>query len=292
MESKLVTAIDSIENRVEHIEDNIFKNKWISIISDGVSAYKDWSNDAVIGTNDNIVFYGGTGNNTNVDNVNQMWWHQLLTKLGAKLCKNLSDEGWTTQYFIIQAGGSTFNAKIEANSTYKDLDGTEHTATNDINPDYVLIMIGNADLLYQTVTPLGEISDEAPDDNSPTTICESIEYVIHNFVRQANSNTIPILITPPLIGNENHDPFTKVGVGDNNTGYNQIDLFDKLRQIAFKWHIPFIDANLGVYAIGNEYYSGDNRMIDANYHPRQKYMTIIANQCYQQMKNMYLPNVN
>ena len=102
MESKIVSAINNVDDRLMIIEEptNQFKDKWISILGDSISTFKNYcyvdTDDGEAGAHE---YYGSTSaghpEGDDVDTVEKTWWHQLLTKLGAKLCVNASVGGIT-----------------------------------------------------------------------------------------------------------------------------------------------------------------------------------------------------
>ena len=112
---------------------NPFKDKWVSILGDIFSAYEGYVPEG------NVTFYP-TGD---IDSVDKMWWHQLLTRLGAKLCVNesCSDRKVCGDNEIDALRNSDKLHRV-AGQTYINLDGSTEEATEDIQPDIILIMLG------------------------------------------------------------------------------------------------------------------------------------------------------
>jgi lysophospholipase L1-like esterase len=130
------------ENKIE----NPFKDKWISIIGDSISTFKDYTRAS---TYDD--FYPSTTTVNDVNDVSQTWWHILLTKLGAKLCVNNSIGGSyicnpesCTRTSLLDRINNKEYCRIEGNE-YINLDGTKEVATQNIEPDYIIVYMGTND---------------------------------------------------------------------------------------------------------------------------------------------------
>ncbi len=161
IESKVVNAINNIEDDVKTLQVHPLKNKWITIIGDAFCSYKDWCRANGFGP----YPYKDCGFST----VEGMWWHQLIKNTGAKLCRVAAGPGWdaTQQYYTFGAGATDpYKWYISNGSTYTDIDGNNHTAGETIYPDVVIIMCGGWTLkkngsteIYHYGTGTGEIEE-------------------------------------------------------------------------------------------------------------------------------------
>ena len=115
---------------------NPFKDKWVSILGDDVSTY---------------TWYIPQGNDTfyptsDVDSVSKIWWHLLLSKLGAKLCVN---DSYTNRTIMGEdersARKGVENLGRKKGQTYINLDGKTEEATEDVKPDIILVQLGTHD---------------------------------------------------------------------------------------------------------------------------------------------------
>ena len=108
---------------------NPFKGKWISILGDDASAYTGWTTSSDEASEKSFT-------------AQSMWWHKLLTKLGAKLCVNYSYKGCDLDSVLAT---DTLCLHREDGKAYKNLDGTTETASSEVKPDVVLIFLGMTD---------------------------------------------------------------------------------------------------------------------------------------------------
>ena len=152
VESKIVNAISDIDSRVG--VGNPFKDKWVSILGDSISTYNGWI------PSDNATFYP----KQDVTDVTKTWWHQLLTRLGAKLCVNDSSGGRRVCDSTLLADTSGYNnLHRKAGSTYVNLDGTTEEATETVYPDVILILLGINDFNAGTAVGTYNMSGDAGD---------------------------------------------------------------------------------------------------------------------------------
>lgn len=65
----------------------------VSILGDSYSTFQNFTQPAT-----NELWYFHKPRKTDVNAVNQMWWHQLISKMGWRLCRNNSYSGATISY--------------------------------------------------------------------------------------------------------------------------------------------------------------------------------------------------
>ena len=155
------------------IPKNVFKDKWVSIVGDGISTYKGWVPE------DNTAFY--PYKDVDVKNVNEMWWHILITKLEAKLCVNNSYSG----VMIANSEPEIItkfidNLYIDAGQEYKKMDGTTEIATNRINPDIILVFLGNNE--FENDVPVGEANLNGTPSEENTSFSQCIETILYRLI--------------------------------------------------------------------------------------------------------------
>ena len=85
-QNKVFEILKSFDNEGE-IPDNPFKDKWVSIIGDYTSVYDGWDWEHHL---DDSIEKDPIVPNEEITDPSMMWWHKLLSKLGAKLCVNNS----------------------------------------------------------------------------------------------------------------------------------------------------------------------------------------------------------
>lgn len=166
VQSKIITAIQSVENICDQHSDFIsanehpLKGKWVSIIGESQSAFTAWCN--VHGG-----IYWADNNKPNdyndVQDVSDMWWYKLITKTGAKLCTCAALTGSALANPDISSGvpenAIGDNSVVErvvtwrdwmriSGHTYRNIDGSTEVATSDVVPDYIFIMAGSNDIKY------------------------------------------------------------------------------------------------------------------------------------------------
>ena len=114
----------SVRNDFYNCFKNPFKGKWISIVGGSESAFTGWRRPYNI----NEDYPLG-----DVDNVNKLWWHILLTKLGAKLCRCEAVSSCKVSNVNIENERRFYsrvvNCGIKKGEQYKNLDGEIITAT-------------------------------------------------------------------------------------------------------------------------------------------------------------------
>lgn len=137
LQSTIVGALDAIEDTVKDLEVHPLKNKWITIIGDAFCSYSGWCH--------SNAFYPYPYANCGFSTVEGMWWHQLIKNTGAKLCRLAVGPGWDVtqqKYTFTSEASDPYEWYIKNGSTYKDIDGINHTAGETIYPDVIIIMCG------------------------------------------------------------------------------------------------------------------------------------------------------
>ena len=262
IDEKLLNVLSDVSQRVN----NPFKDKWISILGDSISTYDGWIPEG------NAIYYP----KDDVNDVSKTWWHILLTKLGAKLCVN---ESWGGR-LMCEAKTSTkaaYNAvnklhRIKGN-TYINLDGTTTTATENINPDVILVFVGIND--FNGGVALGDITSCKPSYsmNTATSFIDSYNAFLCSLVGTYYKNAQCYLMEPAYISN--------IGFQEKNTSNNYLSEF----QAAVRHEAEIVGLNcihiskIAVHA-GN---STINLIQTDKIHPKAIMMEKIANQCYSEM---------
>ena len=196
----------------------------------------------------------------------------MLTKLGAKLCVNQS---WSGRKVCddLSVANSTVNAigKLcrEEGKTYTNLDGTTEIATEDVNPDIILILLGIND--WHADKPTTDMSFSSTPILNPTSFTVSYEHLL-KVTGQAYL-TANIYCLTPTFSNFKYD-FPK----PNGADCKLFDYRKNIEDVAKEYECNVIHLDrLGVHG-GNMAEFSDDRL-----HPNAQYMTMIANQCYNEM---------
>jgi lysophospholipase L1-like esterase len=283
MAEKLLSAIKGVEG-----ETNKFKDKWISILGDSISTF---------GVNYSAAnpHYGVVDKQTITD-VSQMWWHILLTKIGAKLCRV------ATCGSALFTKGSTYTLQKKcvpeiyrkAGQSYYNLDGTQTTATTDIYPDIVLIFAGINDV--NSNIPLGDIHTISAQKFSTSDSIELIttpSYETADFVSGVSNTLMSIFMMYQQkfgVGGKVVEfivcglPSISKWTTQTTEGKYVIEYDEVLRQESRIWGINYLDMN-GCFdtCIANlQYFTTDNT------HFNQLGMKLFAEKAYQELKNKNL----
>ena len=260
VESKIVNAISDIDERVSV---NPFKDKWVSILGDSISTYSGWV------PSGNAAHYP----TQDVTDVTKTWWHQLLTKLGAKLCVNESWSGRKVSDTSATAS-ATCNAhnKLhrEKGQSYINLDGTKETATERQDPDIILIMLGIND--FNGDVPTGEPLLTWNRTYYEDDFAKSYEAMLMNVTGYNYKNAKIYCLNIAFAAN-------KYGFLRNNGGGSKLlEYRKKIEELATSFECQTIHLNrLGVHEGNVTNYASDKL------HPNAKMMNMIANQCYNEM---------
>ena len=253
---KILNAVSDIAT----IVNNPFKDKWVSILGDSISTYKGYIPEG------NATQYPSG----DVDDVSKTWWHILLTKLGAKLCVNNSWSGrqvcGLAEDEAVHAIGKLHRVK---GSKYINLDGSTEEATENIQPDIILIMLGVNDF-YHDIT-LGSYTVAKCKDNSTDFYTAYNSMLLTLIGTNYQKAQVYCLSTPYM------DKFSFMGTNTNNN--TQIEFNEAIEKEANLFGVHFIKlSNLNINSGNNSTY-----LID-KLHPKAVMMTMIANQCYNSMR--------
>lgn len=267
--------ITELETKVDNIiQDNPFKDKWISIFGDSISTFKGYV------PSKNEYYYPDTSNSEySVKKVTQTWWHQLLTRLGAKLCVNDSWSGRTvTNYSEPNSAANRGNLHRVTGQPYMNLDGTTEIATEDQYPDVILIMLGVND--FNRNCSLGNY--EAKNYTNTSTTTEF--YVQYNVMLMS----ICGVYTDPLQNYPNAQVYClqttfstcNTFPPKNQNNVSQIEFNQAIEQEATLYSSKTLHTyELGVYNTN----AAANYVDSQRLHPNTKMMTKIANKCYNEM---------
>ena len=241
---------------------NPFKGKWVSILGDSISTF---------------VGYNPDGQNpyyptSDVTDVKQTWWHILLTKLGAKLCVN---ESYGGRKVCGEAAADVVNAVSKLHrvkgQTYINLDGTTEIATEDIQPDIILILLGTND--FGASVTLGELNKStAGTENMNVDFYNSYNSMLINIAGIDYINAQIYLLNGVYSNAYNF-------IGYNTNKNTQVDFIKAVEETARLFYIHCLHlANIGVNG-GNV----KSFMASDGLHPKANMMKMIANQCYNEM---------
>ena len=269
VEGKVIEKVNELEERLVAATPNPFKGKWISILGDSISTYEGY-----IPSGNNTYYPSG-----DVDDVSKTWWHKLLTKLGAKLCVNES-YGGSRIYDSTETSGALqryTNLYRKKGQEYRNLDGTKEVATEDIYPDYIIIMMGINDFINNV--ELGEFSPYTV-ASTTTNVIDCYETIIFSIIVSSSEyakHGANLIIMDTLCA-EINGRFGMIEKNSATVPYSQYDLNETIEKLAKKWRIPHINVDqIGVHGGNNGLYTFDH------IHPNTVYMEKLANQCYKEM---------
>ena len=262
---------------------NPFRGKWISILGDSISTYKGFNPDGQAYTEQ-----------ADLTDVTKTWWGCLLTKLGAKLCVNNSQNG-------IACSGDDGAVKLGrhkalhrvAGTVYRNLDGSVETAQSTINPDIILVFLGHNDFnsgnkafgTYELKNP----HSWAYADTS--TVCGAFEGLMLNLIATYPDATVYIM-NPIYVGGADK---TRWPLPGNTTSTSSTDadywcqpmMADMIRTFTLKWGYHYIETNrLGI--LPTEDHSGTDKFLYSGFsHPTAAGHRIIAHKVYSSMMSDY-----
>ena len=257
-DEKILSIVNSMS---ASIPTNPFKNKWISIFGDGMSTYEGW----------NILVDEFKYPHETVNDVSKTWWHQLLTKLEAKLCVNCSVLAQAaTDYYKDDEHWILNKLHREGGTEYVNLDGTHETATNRQDPDIILVSIGTDD--FANNKTLGEFKHPSLEEE----MTFSYGYNKMIFTLQKNYPNTKIYCLTPI-------PFGKPygGFGPNNKENYFWEFVYEVEKIARVYSLPCIHVDkAGFNHVVSENYIDEDGNLKANA------MEMIANKCYKEIMNL------
>ena len=261
------------------VGNNPFKGKWISILGDGISTFSGY-----IPSTQTALDQEG------IETVNKTWWHQLITKLGAKLCVNYSGSG------IMLSGNKPLKSvcynkigrklhRVEG-TEYINIDGTKETATENINPDIIFVYLGTNDFLDNAELGTMEADDFNAVSVSSTIYVKVITaymnilyYLMKDYPYASVYLIVPQILKPS--GTDTEYPFLNTA----STPWSMALFIEYVRRLAIKYSAKFIPlSNLGV--TGSDEFCGDGKFLLADaIHPSAEGHKLIANYCYYTMLN-------
>ena len=261
--TKLVDLVVDIN---EQVNENPFKDKWVSILGDSISTFKGYI------PADHDTFYP----NGNVDKVEKTWWHLLLTSLGAKLCVNAAFSGkqMSGSGGAVLIGHQVSDIYRKKGQSYINLDGTSEVATQDIYPDIVLIFGGIND--YRNNATISEPEKDnfwsAHDENSYSVTGEN------DFTHDYSGTILALL-------NQGNDKAGKLPdvyccLLPNFSGWNTpntaslvpTDYNNCIKLLCDYWGINYIDTSkFTVFTLVNKDITVGDRL-----HPNEKGMRVLA----------------
>ena len=157
----------------------MFSNKYISILGDSISTFKDVSNNTSYNSTigNNRIYYGRDDHLDPifVVDVNDTWFQIVLNKTNLKLCVNNSWSGWLVLDSDSNACG------------YGSRTDNLHNDHNNQMPDIIAIYLGTNDAHHKEVEikPYNkkEIDDFINSNNKPTNFNEAYALMLFNIKR-------------------------------------------------------------------------------------------------------------
>jgi lysophospholipase L1-like esterase len=227
-----------------HKEESPLKGKYLSLIGDSITTFSGWSNVAPASPNGAIYYPYGA-----ITNVEQTYWHKLVTRTGMNLLVNNS---WSGSRCSNSGGGPVVST---SNDRCKQLH------KNGINPDYILINIGtndfNNDVELGTWNGRGE---KFPVDTlAPTTFREAYAVMLHRLRKNYPLAKIYCCTIP--CGNNKSDNFNEI----NAKGVSLVEYNDAIREIATAYGARVIELATS----GLDYYTLNTLYVDGRLHPNE-----------------------
>ena len=257
-DEKIFNAVSDLTT----LTNNPFKGKWVSILGDSISTYDKYIPSGY------TTYYP----TSDVNDVSKTWWHILLTKLGAKLCVNNSNGARS----VFNDSTGTDITKDELNKLHRvkgqeyiNLDGTKETATADIKPDIILVLLGTND--FTDGIKLGElIKNSAGTSNFNTNFYQSYNAMLLNLIVNYPNAHVYCLETTY------NNKFNFLGKNSANNYQSEFNLAIEETARIYGVHcihtskLPITQTNKDTYLL-------------SNVHPKAAMMNMIANQCYREM---------
>lgn len=260
-------------NKDKKIE-NILKDKNISILGDSISTYINYSNDAV-NTNStigkNAVYYNES--KTEIENVDQTWWKQVIDDTGMNLLVNNS---WSGSRVMDVDERTPRSGYLRADNLHDDTGENKGTS-----PDIVVIYLGTND--FNNKVELGVYNEELYNDiiieqndgtfkyKTPSTFTEAYMIMVHKVI---NNYDNPDIFCFTILPNS------------RNKDYKQLEKYnDVIRKIANYYGAEIVDLykDSGITADNHLDYTGGWFGL----HPNQQGMSLIANTFKQSLINKY-----
>lgn len=228
----------------------------LSVLSDSMSAYKGYI------PNGNDAYY--TGSNSDLDDVNSMWWKILCNCTGME---PLVIDAWSGSSIAYNYSTSSGHSDIDKIPMSSDL-RTQRLGTNSNDPDIIIISGGTNDWTYSTstTTPLGSFDDDTIVNrqdvlNGTSTFAASYASTI--FELQANYPNA--IIVCASLYHTNRGTTSSNGIRKNSMDVSVRDYNKVVKDICEHIGVPYID----IYNIGFTYtnygnYANDTPPTHAN----------------------------
>ena len=242
---KILSVVKSIAQ--ETGTSNPFAGKKVSILGDFSSAYPLWIPEGMTASPP-----------AEFTDASKMWWHQLLTKLGARLCVNYSDKDMRISgtYGANRAANQGLGGKLHLNAgdLWKGLDGREWAVDSQQNPDIVIVYLGIND--YITNMTLGDYSDAIFSSAVPdrTILSESTEsnnvsngyQIILNDIITAYPEATIYCVAPQTVQKSGTYPFKNTAT----TPWSMPELEELIRKLCMKFGAKEISlSNYGIRGV-------------------------------------------
>ena len=256
---------------------NPYEGKWVSILGDFCSTFEGYVVDGMTATH-----------HEGFDSVTDVWWGQLISKLGAKLCVNASTSGMKASGTdnVNSAANVRWGTKLhrEAGKEYINLDGSKSTSDENINPDIIFVYLGSQD--YRNNFLLGDYSDDVYKSTIPdaSTITDSTDLsttyqIILNDIMITYPNATIYCISPQTYQKTGTYPF----VNTATTPWSIPEFEELVRKLCSKFGARQIA--LSHYGIrGIDQMIGDDGVLSDALHLTLDAHKMIAKAIYNKMK--------
>ena len=258
---------------------NPYEGKWVSILGDFCSTFEGYSLEGMTATH-----------HEGFDSVNDIWWGQLISKLGAKLCVNASSASMraTGTDDVNSAAYKQWSTKLhrEAGKEYINLDGTKSTYDEVINPDIIFVYLGTNDYSSSLKILLGDYSDavykstipEASTITGSTDVSTTYQIMLNDIMTSYPNATI-YCISPQTIQKSGSYPF----VNTASTPWSMPEFEELVRKLCSKFGARQIA--LSHYGIrGIEQMTGADGVVSDATHLTLDAHKMIAKAVYNKMK--------
>ena len=285
--TELQTNLDTINTEITTLKksdntSNPFKGKWVSILGDSISTYKGFNPEGQAYTEQD-----------DLTDVTKTWWGYLLTKLGAKLCVNNSENGIACcgSEGAVSKGRHKLLHRV-AGSTYPNLDGSKTKAAETIKPDIILVFLGHNDFNSGNKA-FGTYDIRHPHSwgySNTSTVCNAFESLMCNLIETYPDATVYIM-NPIYVGAEDKTkwplPANTADVSSSDDYWCQPMMADMIRTFTLKWGYHYIETNrLGI--IPTTTHSGTDKFLYSGFsHPTAVGHKIIAHKVLSSMLSDY-----
>ena len=212
------STLKKINNRLNTLEENVFKNKNISILGDSISTFKGYIPDG------NAVFF--TGSNGGITDVSMTWWYKLITNLEGNLCMNNSWSGSR----VTTTGG---------NASAGCMSRCENLHNGDTNPDIIIVYMGINDFnngvqigTYDGTTSISSVTDT-------TKFREAYAILLNKILNKYTNAKVYVCTLPYCDRNTDENDFPELNT--NGVSLSQYNI--AIRELAHAFGLNIIEMS-------------------------------------------------